>query len=378
MCGCGKKSNHHHHHKKSHKKHRRRQPKTEAERVYEKVRNATVTLSAIIDDEGNVATGSGFVLSKDGIIATACHVVSSGGPNDIFQNIYATITNFNGTGKTHMVECDVIGVDGSGDLAVLKVKPEFGLNNQRYVRWGKSTKVNPGDTCYVIGDPLSLDIQSISSGVVRDPKYLSTNGIFVLENIYVAAAGFSGNSGSPIFDGNGDVIGIYTFGPSQQVTDAEGNVIGSVGAETLGGGPTQRMAQFVIEKIVEIQDNYYTYRGQLGISGIPPLTNVNQIEYPLLLGTDFDMKGQFASSFITDTLPAAGVPENALITSSNGKTCGFILGQTSLTTGYWHLPVGSSVTLKYIDPTAGVEEQTVTVVLGPVDASEDTLYSGNC
>lgn len=381
MCGCGKgkkSSHHHHHHKKPQRRHRRREEKTPAERVFEKVRNATVTLTAVINDEGASATGSGFILSKDGVIATACHVVSSDGANGYYQNIYAVITNFNGTGKTHVVECDIIGVDGSGDLAVVKVKPEYGLNNQRYVKWGKSTKVKPGDECYVIGDPLSLDIQSISSGAVRDPKFVDTTGAQVLESIWVAASGFSGNSGSPIFDANGEVIGVYTFGPSQSVTDDEGNRIGSVGAETLGGGATQRMAQFVVEKILEIQDNYCTYRGQLGISGVPPLSNSNVLSYPSLWGTQFDFKGQFASSFLDDTLPDAGVPENALITEVNGKKCGMILGQTSLTTAYWHLPVGSSVTLKYIDPTVGNEELTVTVTLAPVDPATDSPLTGNC
>jgi S1-C subfamily serine protease len=377
MCGCGKKSHHHNKKRHHHKRRKSHIPQTPAERVFSRVRNATVTLTAITDDEGSVATGSGFILSKDGIIATACHVVGTG-PNGIYQNVYATITNYNGTGKTHTVECDVIGVDGSGDIGVVKVKPEYNLTNQRYVKWGNSKRAQVGDTCYVIGDPLALDIQSLSSGIIRDPKYVTTEGVNVLEAIYVTVPGFSGNSGSPMFDANGDVIGIYTFGPTMPVVDEEGNKIGDVGAETLGGGPTQRMAQFVVEKIVEIQDNYCTYRGQLGISGVPPLSNVSIVQYPLLLGTEFDMRGQFASAYLDDTLPDAGLPENALITEVNGQVCGMILGQSSLTTRYWHLPKGSTVTVKYIDPTAGTEEQTVQVVLGEVNPDEDTPVSGNC
>lgn len=346
--------------------------------LYKEVRNACVGIYSSNNIEEGGSVGSGCFISKDGYILTAGHVVSTGGPLDKYASVWVTVTNFNGTCRNHVLECDVIGMDGCGDIGILKVKPEYGMNKQKYLKWGKSTKISPGDACFIIGDPLGLDNQSIAEGVVRDSRYVDTNGAQVLETMFVTAGGFSGNSGSPIVDKKGKIIGVYTYGPNMPVNDNEGQQIGNVGAETLGGGATQRMAEFIAKKIIETADDYYLYRGQIGLVNTVPVTTGIAAGFPNLVGTAYDMRGELIQEVVVgSTAELAGLQAGYIITSINGKVCGAIHGQTSFTTPYWHLPVGSTIKIKYIDPLVSIVENEIELVLGPVDPATDLPLSGN-
>ena len=325
-----------------------------AKQLFETHKHASVSL--FIEDVGSVCSGS--FISPDGCILTAAHCCSADNPGNVYANIFALVTNFNGSGTSRVVECDFVGMDGAGDIGILKVN---GLTNQSYLNWGNSEVLKTGDHCFVIGNPLGLDHQSITDGLIRDPTYVHTAPpTFVVESVWTETLGYGGNSGSPILDLSGNIIGVYTFG--------EGSF------EGLGGGTTQRIAQPVAEKIIATQNNYYLFRGQLGI-----------ITKPLELGdaagtiltNNFDFRGILILSVLSGSAAEnAGLTAGDIIVSIDDIICGILCGQTSHTTAYWHKPAGSIVTIRYIRPSVSLTQITTMATLDPAALSTDAPFSG--
>jgi S1-C subfamily serine protease len=141
------------------------------------------------------ATGTGFVVDKDGNIATAAHVVD--GASSI------TVTFQDGTTRT----AKLLGKDDATDVAVIKVDPS-GLN-LHVLDLGSSAALGVGDPLAVIGDPFGYD-RSISTGIVSglDRTIQAPNGFTVAHAIQTDAAMNPGNSGGPVFTADGKVIGI--------------------------------------------------------------------------------------------------------------------------------------------------------------------------
>jgi S1-C subfamily serine protease len=156
------------------------------------------------------ATGSGFVINKDGTILTNYHVV---------ENAVKVMVSFE-HGKA--VEAKVIGKDPSNDLAVLRISTE-GLTLHP-LALGDSSKAQVGDPVLAIGNPFGLD-RTLTTGVVSalQRQITSPNG-FTIDNVLQTDAPINpGNSGGPLLNANGEVIGIN----SQIETGGSGG--GSVG-----------------------------------------------------------------------------------------------------------------------------------------------------
>jgi len=326
-----------------------------ARRLFSKHKDASVSL--YIDDTSSVCSGS--FISQDGYILTAAHCCSPDTPDNIFSNIYALVTNYDGNGTSRVVECDFIGMDGAGDVGVLKVD---GLTNQSYLNWGDSTEIRTGDHCFVLGNPLGIDHQSITDGLVRDATYVQTETpTFVVESIWTETLGYGGNSGSPIIDLTGNIIGLYTFGKG----DFEG----------LGGGTTQRIAEPVVDKIIETQDNYYLYRGQLGVVTKP--VELSDIAGTTLMTGGFNFRGILILSIQPGGgADLVGIQVDDIIVSVDGIVCGILDGQTSHTTGYWHKAAGSTVEVEYIRPSVSLTPVVVMATLGPAILATDAPFSG--
>ena len=153
---------------------------------------------------GGQALGTGFVVSEDGYILTNAHVVSESG-----QSVSTVTVTFKGDGSQGtQVQGTVLGADESTDVALIKVDP--GQTPALVpIPLGDSSQVTVGEDVVAIGNPLGLDF-SLSSGVVSaiDRQLQSPNGATISGGIQTDAAINSGNSGGPLINAKGQVIGI--------------------------------------------------------------------------------------------------------------------------------------------------------------------------
>ena len=142
------------------------------------------------------ASGSGFVLDKQGYIATNAHVVQ--GAEDVRVRF--------GEGK--LVDAKLVGRDPSSDLAVLKID-DVDENQLRPIPLGDSAKVNVGDPAIAIGNPLGFD-RTVTTGIVsaKQREIQAPNGFSIDNVIQTDAAINPGNSGGPLLDATGRVTGI--------------------------------------------------------------------------------------------------------------------------------------------------------------------------
>jgi S1-C subfamily serine protease len=147
------------------------------------------------EEQRGVATGSGFVIDKDGTILTNAHVV-----NDATKITVKFANNASTTAR-------VLGKDESTDLAVLKVHPD-GLRLHP-LPLGSSGSVQVGDPTIAIGNPFGLE-RTLTTGVVSAVQRTirAPDGFQIDHVIQTDAALNPGNSGGPLLDASGRVIGI--------------------------------------------------------------------------------------------------------------------------------------------------------------------------
>lgn len=148
--------------------------------------------------------GSGFVISPDGYIVTNAHVITAAQRGTI-ESITVTLSNR----KEYAAK--VIGKDTASDLALLKVE----ATGLPYVKFGDSSKARVGDWVIAIGEPFGLG-GTVTAGIISALNRVTGPGAFD-RFIQTDAAINKGNSGGPMFDLNGNVIGINSqiFSPSE-------------------------------------------------------------------------------------------------------------------------------------------------------------------
>jgi S1-C subfamily serine protease len=164
----------------------------------------TVISTGLESDNGEEAgLGSGFVISGDGEIATNAHVVTSGEGAAIRKadNVYVRF------GDGNQVPAQVRGFDPFSDVALLKVDPA-GLT-LRPLPLGSTADLHVGAPVAAIGSPFAEE-QSLSVGVISglDRSIESLTGFATAGAIQTDAAINHGNSGGPLLDGSGRVLGI--------------------------------------------------------------------------------------------------------------------------------------------------------------------------
>ncbi|HQJ25874.1 MAG TPA: trypsin-like peptidase domain-containing protein [Thermoleophilia bacterium] len=150
------------------------------------------------------ALGTGFVVDKDGYILTNAHVVDESGRR---ANSVTVVFNKGGS-ETERVPGQLVGVDVGSDVAVIKVDPGK-VEDLNPLPLGNSDEVQVGEPVVAIGNPLGYDF-SISSGIVSATgrSLQAPNGQTIPNGIQTDAAINQGNSGGPLIDGHGRVIGI--------------------------------------------------------------------------------------------------------------------------------------------------------------------------
>ena len=178
--------------------------------IYESRSGGVVTIYAQFDDRPaaeHAAQGSGFVVSREGYILTSAHVVTTAGPDETGEPEEADRV-YVGFRDGDRVKAAVLGWDVFDDVAVLKVDPDGHALDP--VPLGDSSRVVVGEPVAALGSPFGNE-SSLSVGVVsatgRSISSL-TSGYNVGDAIQTDAPITHGNSGGPLFDARGRVIGI--------------------------------------------------------------------------------------------------------------------------------------------------------------------------
>jgi serine protease Do len=190
--------------------------------------------------------GSGFIISADGIVVTNNHVIAPQGRGEVEE---ITVTMVDGTEYS----AKLLGKDAASDLAVLKIDAPRALP---FVEFGDSRQARVGDWVIAIGNPFALG-GTVTSGIVSAVYRNTGTGGAYDRYIQTDASINRGNSGGPLFDMQGNVIGINNaiFSPSG----------GSVG---IGFAIPADIAAPIVAKLRQGQE---IARGYLGIS-IEPVT----------------------------------------------------------------------------------------------------------
>ncbi|MEP2530847.1 Do family serine endopeptidase [Shimia sp.] len=235
------------------------------------------------------ALGSGFVISEDGYVVTNNHVIE--GADEILIEFYS--------GRE--LPAKVIGTDKNTDIALLKVESDEPL---AFVNFGDSDTSRVGDWVIAMGNPLGQGF-SVSAGIVS-ARNRALSGSYD-DYIQTDAAINRGNSGGPLFNMNGEVVGVNTA-----ILSPNGGSIG-IGFS---------MASNVVKKVVtQLQEFGETRRGWLGVR----IQNVSEDMIDAIDGLE-----TASGAMITDVPegPAmeAGMQSGDIIMSFDGKEVADVRG----------------------------------------------------
>ena len=224
--------------------------------IYDTVIDSVVSISCA--DATGGSTGTGVVLTHDGYIVTNCHVVEDASYIQVLLN----------DGRT--VDALLVGMDEVSDLAVLQISAE-GLFPAQL---GDSASLRVGDTVVAIGDPLGIKLRGtmtdgIISAISRD---IDVDGR-TMNLIQTNAALNSGNSGGPLINCYGQVIGINTM--------KMGDSMSIAGVEGLGFAIPSATVSDIVNQL--ISQGYVSGRPTLGITG-ESISNLYHFYYRLPKG----------------------------------------------------------------------------------------------
>ena len=211
------------------------------QQIYQQVNPATVLVLTDLGEKASV--GTGVILTADGYIVTNAHVIAGG------QN--ALVALYNGD----RYEAELVGFSSTEDLALLKAVNASGLPTAPL---GDSEECQVGDTVYAIGNPLGVELRgTLTQGIISAIDRPVTMEGRVMTLLQTTAALNNGNSGGPLINAYGQVIGINTLKMST-TDDTEATV------EGLGFALPISSVSFVVNDIIATG----SYRGapSLGIT----------------------------------------------------------------------------------------------------------------
>ena len=274
------------------------------------------------------ALGSGFIIDEKGIVVTNNHVIE--GAEDI-------VVQVNGDKE---FKAKVIGADPLSDIAVLQIQTKEKFTP---VKFGDSDKARIGDWVIAIGNPFGFG-GTVTSGIISARN--RSIGLSRYEDyIQTDASINSGNSGGPLFDMNGDVIGINTA------------ILGRSGNVGIGFSIPSNSAKIVIDQLIKFGE---TKRGWLGVriqDVTKEIADVEKLDKP---------RGALVAS-VAKNSPSdkAGIKAGDIILEFNGEIIGemkelpMIVARTE---------VGKKVQVKIW---RNKKETVKTVTLGRLETSED-------
>ncbi len=275
--------------------------------------------------------GSGFVIDKDGLIVTNNHVIAEADDIEV---------NFADGSK---LTAEVVGADPKTDIAVLRVKPETPLTA---VSLGASDKMRIGDWVMAIGNPFGLG-GTVTTGIISARGRDINSGPY--DNFIQTDASINrGNSGGPLFNQDGDVIGVNTA-----IISPSGGSIG------IGFSVPSNLVKTVVAQLVEFGE---TRRGWLGVR-IQPVTED--------IAESLDMK-EAVGALVAGVIKGGPVDNGSIlpgdvIISFDGQD---VEEMRDLPRIVAESPVGKEVEVKLIRKG---KEQTVAVTLGRLEDGEQLI-----
>ena len=279
------------------------------------------------------ALGSGFIIDAKGIVVTNNHVIKDA--EDIIIRV---------EGDTEYIEykAKVIGADPLSDIAVLKIE-----SNDKFlpVKLGDSDKARIGDWVIAIGNPLGLS-GTVTSGIISARN--RNIGLSRYEDYIQTDASINvGNSGGPLFNMEGDVIGINTA-----ILGREGNI-------GIGFAIPSNSAKKIINQLIEFGE---TKRGWLGVriqQVTKEIADVEKLDEP---------RGALVAS-VAENSPSdkAGVKAGDIILEFDGTN---IKEMTELPKIVAQTEVGKTVEVKIW---RNKKELTKKITLGRLETSEDFM-----
>jgi S1-C subfamily serine protease len=266
------------------------------------------------------------------------------------SRILVSVFNVNNKGHSFVYEADLIGVDGAGDIALLRInfKRQWNLCNpciekcHPYFKLGSSRATKDGEKAYLIGDfianalnPRTFSSIGIIDGLVADHRYTDYSGFILPESVLVSASVYSYKHGLPILNCQAQVIGMQTsnvVGTVPQIRNRSTPVptfltqLSGLGGV---GGPSEFFMRRVLKEFIKgsctrkfncnleiIQDpagSYYRYKkGYLGVA------------YNLLIGPDYDVTVDFTSGQVISGLPRVRLSPNGDFL--NSPSCKELIG----------------------------------------------------
>ncbi len=279
------------------------------------------------------ALGSGFIIDEKGVVITNNHVIQ--GAEDVFVRV-------NGDKN---LRAKVIGADPGMDLAVLQIE-----SDQKFtpVKFGDSDTARIGDWVIAIGNPFGLG-GTVTAGIVSARN--RSIGLSRYEDYIQTDASINqGNSGGPLFNMNGDVVGINTA------------ILGQSGSIGIGFAIPSNSAQKVINQLIEFGE---TKRGWLGVriqTVTKDIADVEKLDEP---------RGALVAS-VAENSPSdkGGIKAGDIILEFDGKK---IDEMSELPRIVAETEVGKKVKLKVW---RNKREITKEIILGRLETSEDFKSQG--
>ncbi len=280
-------------------------------------------------------SGTGFIISEEGYIVTNWHVVTGG---DEFQVSFA---------DGELRDATLVGSDEISDIAVVQVEGDL----PAVVSFGDSSALEPGQTVIAIGSPLGAFTNTVTEGIVsatgRDfPAALS--GVQTYDNLIQHDAAINpGNSGGPLFNLDGEVVGVNTLGiPAQNGQPVQGLFFAI---------PSNSVEQ-ITNQIIESGSIAYPYMGVSTVTITPDIAAQNglPVEYGSYVGA------------VEPNGPAetAGIQEGDIILGINDQQIGEDLSFNQI---LFSFQPGDVV---QVSIQRGEEQMSVEVTLGERPASE--------
>jgi len=295
---------------------------TESDSISEsvdKVYNSVVYIEST-KNSTTIGSGSGFVYKTDnkyGYILTNHHVID--GSTEV------SITNIEG----ETVKATILGSDDYSDIAVLRIDKSAVLG---VATLGSSKDTKLGDTVFTVGSPLGKTYMgSVTKGIISGKdRTITTSNKYVVEVLQVDAALNPGNSGGPLVDINGEVIGINSLKLSQEEIEGMGFAIPIELVKTIAEK---------LEKGKEVE------RPVLGVTMLDVDSTYQLYRYGITIDKDVDSGVVVVE--VTDDTPAAvaKLQKGDVILSINGKD---IENVANFRSELYKYNVGDTITLKYL------------------------------